>query len=367
MFPVLGNAIPGVSSVLNPATDALKNLPLGSVANTAQGLAQQAAAAAPGLPLSSIPVVGQVVDTAAPVVGGVVGTALNTAPSAPLNLLESAVPGVGATSPVISLLDAVVATVLAVISIITHTLGLDGKGILGPAVPKSMARGDPALEELLKRQVLPLAAGLPVDPTSLVKGLPVVGGLTNSLPVVGGGGAGGLPVVGGLTNSLPIIGGGGAGGLPGLDPSLITGLLGGFLGNVPGLNGLTSPTGLITSLITNVVPAITTLVPSDTNNIPGVQNLGPITALFQTLTKIDATKYAGVDGLTSIDAIESVVGSIPGDKLAGLQGLPALSLTGSPLDASTGLLKAGDAAGKLGVTPKQVFAFEIAKGFGLPI
>jgi hypothetical protein len=102
---------------------------------------------------------------------------------------------------------------------------------------------------------LPIVGGLVQSVGGLAGGLPVVGPLASGLPVVGpmiggastgaglGGTLGGLPLVGGIVSSLPIVGGGGGlasgGGLPivgGLVSSLPIvgggggGLLGGLLG-----------------------------------------------------------------------------------------------------------------------------------------
>lgn len=62
------------------------------------------------------------------------------------------------------------------------------------------------------------SGGAGSSPLGALGSLPVVGGVARGLPIVGGGAGvsplsalGSLPVVGGLTSGLPVVGNGGAG------------------------------------------------------------------------------------------------------------------------------------------------------------
>jgi len=370
-LPGVGTIVPSVAGTVVPVTDTLKNGPINSIAGTAQGAVGTAAGTVPSLPLGNVPGVAQV----APVVAGVVGTALNTAASAPLNTIEGVVPGGAAPfSPILATADPAFATFIAVLAAILHIMGLEKTGILGP-IARLMARGDANLEELLKRDMLNLASleprQLPVDPSSLPSALPVV----NVISTVSGAAGGASNPVGtataalsGITSTgLPIIAGGGLSGISALNPSIFTGLLGGLLGNIPGLSDLGSLTSVVSSLLGTVSGAIGTITDTLENSVPGLNNVGPIAALMQTLPSIDATKYSDLGSLNNVDAIKSTIGELSADKLTALSSLPTLPTGAAPLTVLMGLLNLGDKFPALGVTMKEGMAFELAKTFGIPL
>ena len=240
-------------------------------------------------------------------------------------------------------------TALSIVAIFTNLLGS------GLPVAGLVARDDAALEDLVKRQALPIGLGsLPVadllkTATGAAGSLPLGGnplaalqGLTKGLPVsLPGGLAGGLPVSlpGGLPGSLPIS-------LPGIggDPTaILSGLTkGNPLAGVANLvNKLPLPAG-------NPLPALPPLtsVLSGSGLAGGVLPAGidtsALTGLLANLLKLLPNAQTLSDPTKAVSGIVNTVSSLAPAVLNTVQTItPTLSGLG-PLSAATQLLPLAD-------------------------
>ncbi|KAL0563763.1 hypothetical protein V5O48_018303 [Marasmius crinis-equi] len=156
----------------------------------------------------------------------------------------------------------------------------------------------------------------------LVGDLPLVGGLTKDLPIVGSAGVGELPVVGGLTKDLPIVGSLlGSRGLPIVGDLPVVGDLTkglssvtGFTKGLPVVGGLVSRHNQPGDADGPAAPAATGLCPCEAEGIVK-DTMGQLTPLLQQITSITsaAASEAKSDITAQVAPLVHQVTSIIGD------------------------------------------------------